>query len=147
MRALLWGVGAALLIPAAQPPVQAQGRPAIVLYQEDNFRGNQLPVDRDIANLTDFHFNDRVSSVRVLGGGAWRLCEHDYGRGRCITVTHDEPKLDRLGMDDAITSVQFENGWGRGRDRDRDRDYRRRDRDRDRDRDDDRYRDRDWERR
>src|SRR3954462_4387718 len=116
--------------------VQGQGRPQIILFQEDNYRGNQLPVDRDIANLTDFRFNDRVSSVRVISG-AWRLCEHDFGRGRCITVTHDEPNMGRLGMDDTITSVSLDNGGAR--DRARARDYRRRDRDRDRDRD--------WERR
>ena len=128
-RTMFCGAALAVLaISAAQAPIQAQGRPQIILFQEDNYRGNQLPVDRDIANLTDFRFNDRVSSVRVISG-AWRLCEHDYGRGRCITVTHDEPKLGRLGMDDNITSVALDNGGGR----DRDRDYRRRDRDRDRD--------------
>src|SRR5690349_4852218 len=80
---------AVLATAAAHAPTHAQGRPQIILFQEDNYRGNQLPVDRDVANLTDFRFNDRVSSVRVLGG-AWRLCADDYGRGRCITVTHDE---------------------------------------------------------
>jgi hypothetical protein len=109
--------------------VQGQGRPQIVLFQEDNYRGNQLVIDRDTANLTDFRFNDRVSSVRVMGG-AWRLCADDYGRGRCVTVSRDEPKMGRLGMDDTITSVMRDDG--RGRDRDRD-DRRRGDRGRDRD--------------
>jgi hypothetical protein len=108
--------------------VQSQGRPQIVLFQEDNYRGNQLVIDRDTANLTDFHFNDRVSSVRVMGG-VWRLCEHDYGRGRCVTVSRDEPKMGRLGMDDNITSVLLDGG--RGRDRDRDDRRRRGGRDRD----------------
>jgi hypothetical protein len=110
----------------------AQGRPQIILFQEDNYRGNRLVIDRDTANLTDFHFNDRVSSVRVMGG-VWRLCENDYGRGRCVTVSRDEPKMGRLGMDDNITSVMRDDGRGRGRgpgDRD---DRRRGDRGRDRD--------------
>ena len=81
-----------------------QGRPGIILYQEDNFRGNQLPVDGAVRNLVPLHFNDRISSVRV-NYGAWRLCEDDFFRGRCIVVTRDEPKLDRLGMDDRVSSV------------------------------------------
>jgi len=125
IRTFLCGTALAVLAVAA---AQAQGRPQIILFQEDNYRGNELRIDQDVANLTDFRFNDRASSVRVISG-AWRLCEHDFGRGRCIIVTRDESKLDRLGMDDTITSVALDNGWGRDRDRDRDR---RRDRDRDR---------------
>ncbi len=100
-----------------------QGRPQIVLFQEDNFRGNQLAIDRDTDGLTALHFNDRVSSVRVISG-TWRLCEDDFYRGRCVTVSHDEPKMNRLGLDDAISSVQLDDG--RGRDRGG---YRRHDRD------------------
>ena len=129
-RTLLCGAAFAAALGIGMA-AEGQGRPQIILFQEDNYRGNQLAIDRDTANLTAFHFNDRVSSVRVISG-AWLLCEDDYGRGHCITVTHDEPKMGRLGMDDAITSVMLDN---RGRGRDRDRDDRRRDRDRDRDRD------------
>ena len=101
----------------------------LYLAMPDILEAVGLSNSRDTANLTDFHFHDRVSSVRVISG-AWLLCEDDYGRGHCITVTHDEPKMGRLGMDDAVTSVMLDDR-GRGRDRD----YRRRDRGRDRDRD------------
>jgi hypothetical protein len=109
---------------------QAQGRPGIVLYQEDNFRGNALPLDGPVRNLVPLHFNDRVSSVQV-NYGAWRLCDDEFFRGRCIVVTRDEPKLDRLGMDDRISSVMpvddrrddRRDRRDRYRDRDRDRDY------------------------
>src|SRR3954470_392179 len=112
--------GAALIGTLAfAAAVQGQGRPQIILFQEDNYRGNQLAINRDTEDLTQFRFNDRVSSVRVISG-AWRLCEDDYYRGRCVTVTHDEPKMNRLGRDDAITSVQLDDGRGR------DRGYRRR---------------------
>ena len=123
VRTLFCGAALAVL---AVGSAQAQGRPQLILFQEDNYRGNQLMIERDTANLTDFRFNDRVSSVKVLSG-VWRLCEHDYGRGRCIVVSHDEPRLDRLGMDDMITSVAIDQGRWRDRDRDHDR---RRDRDR-----------------
>lgn len=108
-----------------------QGRPGIILYQEDNFRGNQLPVDGPVRNLAPLHFNDRISSVRVIYG-AWRLCDDESFRGRCIVVTHDEPKLGRLGMDDRISSVmpagdRYDDRRDRGRDRGDYRDDRRRD--------------------
>lgn len=114
---------------AAQGQGPRQGRPGIILYQEDNFRGNQLPVDGAVRNLVPLHFNDRISSVRV-NYGAWRLCEDDFFRGRCIVVTRDEPKLDRLGMDDRVSSVmpagdRFDDRRDRYRGRDRDRDDRR----------------------
>jgi hypothetical protein len=128
------GSAAALIaVLALGTAAQAQGRPGIILYQEDNFRGNQLPVDGPVRNLVPLHFNDRVSSVRV-NYGAWRLCDDDYFRGRCIVVTRDEPKLDRLGMDDRISSVTpADDRRDGGRDDRRDRRDRYRDRDRDRD--------------
>jgi hypothetical protein len=112
---------------------QGQGRLGIILYQEDNFRGNELPVDGSVRSLSPLHFNDRISSVRVISG-AWQLCEDDFFRGRCVVVTQDESKLGRLGMDDRISSVmpaddRFDDRRYRGRDRgrDRDRDDRRQD--------------------
>jgi hypothetical protein len=96
---------------AAAAAAHAQGRPGIILYQEDNFRGNQLPVDGPIPNLDRLRFNDRVSSVRVLYG-AWELCDDAFFRGRCVTVGRDEPKLGRLGMDDRVSSVRPAGGRG-----------------------------------
>lgn len=85
--------------------VHAQGRPQIILYQEDNFRGNQLRLDGENARLKLDRFDDRASSVRVISG-TWELCDDDVFKGRCITVSRDEPKLDRLGMDDRISSAR-----------------------------------------
>jgi len=127
-RIFLVGAAAVIAALAFAAPAQAQrqDRPGIILYQEDNFRGNQLPVDGAVRNLVPLHFNDRISSVRV-NYGAWRLCEDDFFRGRCIVVTRDEPKLDRFGMDDRVSSVmpagdRFDNRRDR-RYRDRDRDW------------------------
>ena len=134
-RVFLGSAAAVIAALAFGAPAQGQGsrqdRPGIILYQEDNFRGNQLPVDGAVRNLVPLHFNDRISSVRVIYG-AWRLCEDDFFRGRCIVVTHDEPKLGRLGMDDRISSVmpagdRYDDRRDRGRDRYRDRDDRRQD--------------------
>jgi hypothetical protein len=112
-----------LAATASHDAALAQGRPRIVLYQEDNFRGASLEVNGDIARIKQMHFDDRVSSIRVLSG-AWELCEDDVFRGRCITVSRDEPRLDRMGFDDKLSSlrpVSRRDGYNRGDDR---RDYR-----------------------
>lgn len=123
-RILLGSTAAMIAVLAFGAAAGGQGRPGIILYQEDNFRGNQLPLDGPVRNLVPLHFNDRISSVRVIYG-AWRLCEDELFRGRCIVVTHDEPKLGHLGMDDRISSVmpagdRFDDRRDRGRDRYRD---------------------------
>lgn len=101
-RILLCTVAVSMGFAAA---AHAQGRPQIILYQEDNYRGNQLRLDGENARLKRDHFDDRASSVRVLSG-TWELCDDDVFKGRCITVGRDEPKLSRLGMDDRISSAR-----------------------------------------
>jgi hypothetical protein len=107
--------------------VHAQGRPRIVLYQEDNYRGASVEVNGDIARIKQMHFDDRVSSIRVLSG-TWELCEDDVFRGRCITVSRDVPRLDRIGFDDRLSSLRPVSRRDDRRDRRddrRDRGYRR----------------------
>lgn len=82
-----------------------QGRPRIILYQEDNYRGAQLEVTGDEPRIKLRNFDDRVSSVRVISG-TWELCADDVFRGQCITVRRDEPNLGRLGFDDMLSSLR-----------------------------------------
>lgn len=121
MTYLCAAVAAASLSFAAA--AQAQGRPAIRLYQEDNYRGASIEVNGEVDRIKQMRFDDRVSSVRVLSG-TWELCEDDVFRGRCITVSRDEPRLDRMGFDDKLSSlrpVSRRDGYNR---RDNRRDYR-----------------------
>ena len=82
-----------------------QGRPQIILYKDDNFRGQQLVVEGPVDRIKTLHFDDRVSSVRVMSG-TWLLCGDDVYRGECITVSHDEPRLGRLNFDDKLSSLR-----------------------------------------
>lgn len=104
MRRILMPGAAALAaaIMVSGPGAQAQGRPQIILFQNDNYRGNQFPVDGPVERL---RFDDRTSSIRVISG-TWELCEDDNFRGRCITVSQDVPKLDRMGFDDRLSSLR-----------------------------------------
>ena len=98
---LLAGIAALVLLSTG-----AQARHAsITLYQEDHYGGDSRDVRDDQPDLDWIHFDDRVSSVEVHSG-VWELCSDSRYRGRCITVDHDIGKLDRMGMDDRISSVR-----------------------------------------
>jgi hypothetical protein len=98
-------VCAALAAIAVTTAALGQGRPRIILYQEDNYRGAQLEVTGEDARIKLRNFDDRVSSVRVISG-TWELCADDVFRGECIVVRRDEPRLDRLGFDDMLSSLR-----------------------------------------
>jgi hypothetical protein len=94
----------------------------LTLFSDSNFRGQRVTIDRDAANLGDFNFNDRASSV-VVGSGTWLLCEHANFGGRCAEFGPGEYR-ELPGFNDAISSarqVDRDRG-GRGRWRDHDRD-------------------------
>ena len=99
----------------------------LTLFSDSNFRGQRVTIDRDAANLGDFDFNDRASSV-VVGSGRWLLCEHANFGGRCAEFGPGEYR-ELPGFNDAISSARQIDRGGRGRWRDHDRDH---------DRDDDR---------
>ena len=100
-RIFVLGAVLAAAIVTIGASVQAQNHPQIILFQNDNYRGNQWPVDGPVEKL---RFDDSTSSIRVTG--TWELCEDDNFRGRCIIVNQDVPKLDRLGFDDRLSSLR-----------------------------------------
>ena len=99
---ILAGIGAAMLLTGA---TAASARPAIVLYQQDYFRGASYEPRRDEPDLGWVHFDDRASSIEV-NRGVWLVCADSRFRGRCVEVDHDVRKLSDLGMDDKISSVR-----------------------------------------
>lgn len=119
----------------------------VCFYEHADFRGGATcydPGERDTDLGEDI--DDSFSSVDVPPGLSVEVCDkHDY-RGRCRTIDGPVRNLDRLGMNDRISSLRVYSDR-RGRDfdrRDRDfdrgrrdygrggRDYDRRDRDFDR---------------
>jgi len=105
LRKTILAACAAAAIVTIGAAAQAQRRPQIILYQEDNFRGAELAVDGPVTRLSDLRFEDRASSVRVLSG-SWELCDKDGFGGRCVTITRDVNKLNSLAMDDRASSVR-----------------------------------------
>jgi hypothetical protein len=101
-RILFCAIAATIGLTAA---ADAQRKPQIILYKEDNYRGEELIVDGPVDRIKTLHFDDRVSSVHVLSG-TWLLCSDDVYRGTCITLRQDEPKLSRLDFDDKLSSLR-----------------------------------------
>jgi hypothetical protein len=81
---------------------QQQGQ-GLIFYDEPNFRGSSTMVTRNTANAgipADW------GSVRVRGGGVWRVCDE---WGGCATIDRDVRSIDELGLSDRITTVRMMN--------------------------------------
>lgn len=100
-----------------------QARPTVaILYSEPDFQGDAFEVypGDEIGDLREVRFpgggkiNDRVSSIRVLGGMKLNVYADPKFRGDRLSVEEDVPDLRRLARrgpglerwDDAITAVR-----------------------------------------
>ena len=68
--------------PGYQPPPGPQGGPPVVLYDQEHFQGNSVPVVSGIANLDGTGWNDRAVSM-VVNYGNWELCLDANFGGSC----------------------------------------------------------------
>jgi hypothetical protein len=102
-----------------------RGGPAVILYEHADFRGGAVVLRPGEAaeNLARWDFddgrrsNDRVSSIRVVGGAEAMVFTDANFRGEALRVAEDIRDLgvsDRTGprFNDRISSVRVE--WGRG---------------------------------
>lgn len=78
----------------------------VTLYENEGFRGRSFTTERQIRNFAQSGFNDRASSVQVVGG-RWEVCEDIRFRGRCIVLRPGRyPSLSSMGMNDRLSSVR-----------------------------------------
>ncbi len=78
----------------------------IVFYEHSDFRGRAFAAQGDVVNFQSFGFNDRASSVVVLGE-RWEVCEHADFRGSCMVLRPGRyPSLAEMGMNNRISSVR-----------------------------------------
>jgi uncharacterized protein YcfJ len=79
----------------------------ITFYENDNFQGRSFNATSDIDDFRRLGFNDRASSVVVLGD-RWEACENIAYGGRCIFLRPGRyPTLSAMGMNDRISSVRL----------------------------------------
>jgi hypothetical protein len=78
----------------------------VTIFVDRRFRGRTMFIGQDYSNLGNSGFNDVASSLRIRGGGTWRVCsDKNYG-GRCVDVSSDVPDLNRIGLGNTISSIR-----------------------------------------
>ena len=110
---LLFVVAAISLMPAAQQERQMGGA-GILIFTDPGYRGQNATFRQDVADLSSYRFNDRISSFRVAPGEMWEVCESSYFRGRCQVFYGEEPDLRSRGWSDRISSMRRVSGSGGG---------------------------------
>jgi uncharacterized protein YcfJ len=90
-------------VPVAAPaPVPGQ----VTFYEREGFGGRSFTTDRPIDNFERLGFNDRASSIDVVGA-PWEVCEDDRFNGRCAVLRPGRyPSLTAMGLDNRISSVR-----------------------------------------
>lgn len=86
----------------APAPTVAQA----IFYEREGFRGRSFTTERPVGNFERHDFNDRASSVVVLGD-RWEVCEDVRFSGRCVILPPGRyPSLDEMGMSDRVSSAR-----------------------------------------
>jgi hypothetical protein len=83
-----------------------RGPVGITVSDDVNFQGPTMTFRRDVPDLRDFQFNDRISSLQVAEGESWEVCEDTNYGGRCFVVSGAERDLRTRGMNDVISSMR-----------------------------------------
>ncbi|MCP5050504.1 MAG: beta/gamma crystallin family protein [bacterium] len=107
--------------------------PGVILYRHANFRGSKvfIPAGKNIRNLRDRGWNDKVSSIELVDGARLEIYEHRNYRGAYTKVRRDIHDLAqfRQGIEgnwnDKISSIKVISGRGSRRYNDDYRDDRR----------------------
>lgn len=93
-------VAAATVIVATQVAAQ------VTFYEHDGFQGRSFTTQEQVPNFQRYGFNDRASSVNVLGE-RWEVCDERRFRGRCVVLRPGQyPSLAAMGLNDRISSVR-----------------------------------------
>jgi hypothetical protein len=99
-------LAAGLLLFFPGKPGAAQPRAGITVYEYPNYQGHGVNIRETVPNLTEFGWNDRVSSFTIAPGESWEICANrDFG-GRCSVVTGDVADLRRISWNDTISSLR-----------------------------------------
>ncbi len=89
--------------------VAGQAAAQVTFYEAADYQGRSFTTDRAVQNFSRQGFNDRASSVVVLGdrGDRWEVCDDQGFRGRCVVLRPGQyPTLAGMGLDNRISSVR-----------------------------------------
>jgi uncharacterized protein YcfJ len=82
----------------------------IVFYEDEGFQGRTFTADKPVADFSRVGFNDRASSVVVVGD-RWEVCADSRYAGQCKVLRPGSyASLGAMGMNDRVSSVRAV-GW------------------------------------
>jgi uncharacterized protein YcfJ len=86
--------------------VAAQASAQVTFYEDDNFQGRSFTTDRPVGDFSRYGFNDRASSVVVVGE-RWEVCEDIRFGGRCVVLRPGRyASLGNMALNDRVSSVR-----------------------------------------
>lgn len=116
--ALLASVIAVAAFPAMAAPTPAPATPAapatpvpaseplqIVVFDQNDFKGHTLTIDRAVPDLNALHFDNKIASLQIKGAGDWVLCENKNYTGRCARVQLAAGNLKLFQLNDRVSSL------------------------------------------
>ncbi|MDD3935929.1 beta/gamma crystallin-related protein [Rhodoferax sp.] len=94
-------------VRAARNTAPAPETPQITFYENEGFTGRSFVTQELVRNFARNQFNDRASSVVVVGG-PWELCENNQFRGQCVVLRPGQyPSMSAMGLNDRVSSVRL----------------------------------------
>lgn len=94
------------LFAASTLALAAQASAQITFHEHENFQGRSFTSQERLGNFGRAGFNDRVSSVVVVGQ-RWEACEQVRFRGDCKVLRPGQyPSLTAMGLNERISSVR-----------------------------------------
>jgi len=97
---------ASTALAAAAVAFATQAAAQVTLYETQGFQGRSFSTQRQVIDLQRFGFNDRASSVNVIGE-RWEVCDDVRFRGRCVVLRAGQyPTLAAMGLNDRVSSVR-----------------------------------------
>ena len=87
------------VVPAVPVPLQ------IVVYDQNDFKGNAITISTAVADLAVLKFDNKVASLFIKGAGDWVLCENKNYTGRCARVQSQAGNLKLFALNDRVSSL------------------------------------------
>ncbi len=86
--------------------IATQAAAQVTFYQGQEYAGRSFTTDERVRDFARYGFNDRASSVEVLGG-RWEVCEDVRFAGRCVVLRPGRyPSLAAMGLNNRVSSVR-----------------------------------------
>jgi hypothetical protein len=77
----------------------------ITLFQNSDFHGERMTLQRAAPDLERIGFNDTASSI-IVRDGVWEACTDHYFRGTCVRLQAGEYRSLSGSLDNRISSVR-----------------------------------------